>query len=178
MYIKINKGKKIEDFKGKKIILFGASSTGKKALEEFERVNADIIGFCDNGIDKWGSIFERYNVYSPTILKKMTDEISDMCVIITSTYEKEISAQLENMEIKNVYIAHMGVLYEKMGFKYFQNTVLARDDANNKIIDMIESGEPFFIGRIGSTELETICNYKYFTQYKLLLCSGSIFSIT
>ena len=70
MYIKINKGKKIEDFKGKKIILFGASSTGKKALEEFERVNADIIGFCDNGIDKWGSIFERYNVYSPTILKK------------------------------------------------------------------------------------------------------------
>ena len=54
MYIKIDSAK-VTDFAHKKIILFGASSTGVKALEEFERVNAEIVGFCDNNHAKRGT---------------------------------------------------------------------------------------------------------------------------
>ena len=43
MYVKIENAN-IEDFRKKKIILFGASSTGVKALEEFQNIQADIIG--------------------------------------------------------------------------------------------------------------------------------------
>ena len=61
MYIKIENSK-VEDFENKSIILFGASSTGVKALEEFQRVNAKIIGFCDNG-EKNGELFLKYIKY-------------------------------------------------------------------------------------------------------------------
>lgn len=163
MYIKIENSK-VEDFENKSIILFGASSTGVKALEEFQRVNAKVIGFCDNGEKKWGTLFEGYKVYSPSELKKMTDEDSSLSVMITSTYEEEISKQLKEMNIGNVYVVHMGVLHDTMEFEDFQNTILSIDEANKRMYDMIKSGNPFFVGRVGSTELETICNYKYFTK--------------
>lgn len=163
MYIKIENSK-VEDFENKSIILFGASSTGVKALEEFQRVNAKIIGFCDNGEKKWGTLFEGYKVYSPSELKDMTDEDSSISVMITSTYEEEISKQLQEMNIGNVYVVHMGVLHDTMEFEDFQNTILSIDEANKRMYDMIKSGKPLFVGRVGSTELETICNYKYFTK--------------
>lgn len=163
MYIKIENSK-VEDFENKEIVLFGASSTGIKALEEFERVNARVLGFCDNGQKKWGTLFEGYKIYSPDELKIMTDQNGSICVMITSTYEEEISMQLREMNIGNVYIVHMGVLHDTMEFKDFQNTILTKEEANNKMYNMVKSEKPFFVGRVGSTELETICNYKYFTK--------------
>ncbi len=164
MYIKISKDKKVKDFEGKKIILFGASSTGIKALEEFEKAGVRIVGFCDNSSNKWGTEFEEYRIYSPNEIKIMTYQDPDIYIMITSTYEKEISQQLSEMNIKNVYVAHMGVLHDTMEFKDFQNKILSLKDANNKMLEAIKNGGPFFVGRIGSTELETICNYIYFTK--------------
>lgn len=162
MYIKIE-GATLEEFQNKPLILFGASSTGGKALEEFERISAKIIGFCDNSQAKHGTKFCDYMVYSPKQVKGMTDDNSDICVMITSTYETEIAKQLDDMNILNYYIVHMGVLHDKKPFSEFKNTILNEDDSNRKMASMIESGKPFFVGRVGSTELETICNYKYFT---------------
>lgn len=163
MYIKIDSAK-VTDFAHKKIILFGASSTGVKALEEFERVNAEIVGFCDNNHAKRGTKLAGYQIYAPEDIKTMTELDASLSIMVTSTYEKEIAKQLREMHIKNVYIVHMGVLHDKMPFELFSNKILDHEAANQKIIDMIRSGNPFFIGRIGSTELETICNYKYFTK--------------
>lgn len=161
MYIKIDNAK-VTDFTHKKIILFGASSTGVKALEEFERINAEIIGFCDNNHAKRGTKLAGYQIYAPEDIKTMTELDASLSIMVTSTYEKEIAKQLREMHIKNVYIVHMGVLHDKMPFELFSNKILDHETANQKIINMIYSGEPFFVGRLGSNELETICNYKYF----------------
>lgn len=163
MYIKID-GADINNFKNKKIILFGASSTGTKALEEFENTGAVIIGFSDNSVDKHGTKFCGYTVYPPGTVKTMAEDDPELSVMVTSTYDKEISAQLKEMGIKNVFIVKMGVLHDKMPFTRFSNTILDKDTANKKITELINSSKPFFIGRIGSTELETICNYAYFTK--------------
>lgn len=162
MYIKIE-GAEVTSFSGREIILFGASSTGIKALEEFKRAGAVIAGFCDNSKSKHGKEFCGYKIYSPEDIKEMTIKKPKLSIMVTSTYDKEISEQLKEMGIHNVFIVKMGVLHDKMPFKEFSNTILSKDAANQKIIDLIHSGKPFFIGRIGSVELEIICNYKYFT---------------
>ena len=163
MYIKID-GADINNFKDKEIILFGASSTGIKALEEFENIGAVITGFSDNSIDKHGTEFCGYMIYPPETVKLMAENNPELSIMVTSTYDKEISAQLKEMGIKNVFIVKMGVLHDKMPFTKFSNTILDKDTANKRIIQLINSGQPFFTGRIGSTELETICNYVYFTK--------------
>lgn len=163
MYIKIE-GADINNFKNKKIILFGASSTGIKALEEFKNIGAIINGFCDNDCKKHGKKFCGYIVYSPEEIKIMTNENPELFVMVTSTYDVEISKQLKEMGIKNVFIVKMGVLHAKIPIKEFSNTILSKSVANKKIMEFIYSGTPFFIGRIGSTELEIICNYIYFTK--------------
>ena len=100
MYVKIENAN-IEDFRKKKIILFGASSTGVKALEEFQNIQADIIGFCDNNKEKEGKCLEGYLVFGPEHLKQLTDKDETICIMITSTYEKEIEKQLKEMHIRN-----------------------------------------------------------------------------
>lgn len=162
MYIKIE-GAKLQDFAKKEVVLFGASSTGIKALEEFERIEAKVLGFCDNNRTKRGTLLEGYPIYSPEDLQQMIDKNSEIAVMVTSTYEKEISQQLSDMDIRNVYIVRMGVLHDKLPFKEFSNVILDCETANERMRRLILSGVPAFVGRIGSTELETICNYKYFT---------------
>lgn len=163
MYIKIE-GAKLQDFAAKEILLFGASSTGAKALEEFESVQAKILGFCDNNLSKRGTVFEGYSVYSPEDLQKMTDENPEIAVMITSTYEEEISRQLADMKLCNVYVVRMGVLHEKIPMEDFGNPVLDKDMANDLLYKKLMLEDAFFIGRVGSTELETLCNYCYFTN--------------
>ena len=162
MYIKID-GAEVTSFADREIILFGASSTGVKALEEFKRARAVIRGFCDNDKKKHGTKFCGYLIYSPEEIKKMTERNKELLVMVTSTYDKEILKQLKEMGIYNAFIVKMGVLHDKMPFEKFSNTILSKDIANQRIIKMINSKMSFFIGRVGSTELETICNYKYFT---------------
>lgn len=163
MYIKIEGGK-LEDFTQKDIILFGASSTGIKALEEFERIGARVLGFCDNDCAKRGTLLEGYSIYSPEDLQQMTHKQPDISVIVTSTYEKEIVKQLSDMNIRQVYIARMGVLHDTIPIEQFQNPVLDERTANKLIYEKLLSEDAFFIGRVGSTELETLCNYCYFTN--------------
>lgn len=165
MYIEIE-NEKLEKFTGKKLMLFGASSTGVKAVEELERIDAKILGFCDNGEKKWGMELEGYKIYSPSQLKEICNADPSVCIMITSTYEKEIKEQLQHMHLSNVYVVHMGVLHSKQEYSQYQNVILPKKKANEKLKEKIMSGTPFFIGRVGSTELETICNYKYFIDRK------------
>lgn len=163
MYIKIE-GAQLQDFAGKKIMLFGASSTGVKALEEFENAGAEILGFCDNNRSKRGTFLEGYQIYSPEDLIKFAEKNPQMAIMITSTYEKEIAGQLAQMGIGNVYIVRMGVLHDTIPIEEFVNPVLSQEEANNLLYEKLLSDDAFFIGRIGSTELETLCNYCYFTR--------------
>ncbi len=163
MYIKIDNAK-INDFAAKEIILFGASSTGVKALEEFERIQAKVLGFCDNDREKWNTEFEKYPVFSPEKVKQLSVNNPEMAVMITSTYEEEISKQLQELGVTNYHIVRMGVLHDKISIEEFQNKVLSKEEANRIMYEKLMGEAPFFIGRIGSTELETLCNYLYFTD--------------
>ncbi|MFG6392758.1 MAG: hypothetical protein K1W24_01005 [Lachnospiraceae bacterium] len=162
MYIKIE-GSEISAFANKEIILFGASSTGMKALEEFEQEHSVVIGFCDNNRAKRGTKLCGYEIYSPEDIQEMALKNPSLSIMITSTYDKEIFKQLKEMGLKNVYIVKTGVLHEKLPYSKFTNIILNKKEANQKITGMIQSKIPFFIGRIGSVELEILCNYKYFT---------------
>lgn len=162
MYIKIEEAELL-DFAGKEIILFGASSTGIKALEEFESAKAKVLGFCDNDFSRRGTFLEGYPIYSPEDLVRMVKEKPDLSVMVTSTYEKEILQQLNDMGVKHTYVVRMGVLHDTISIGDFKNPVLGKDAANEILQEKILSDKPFFIGRIGSTELETLCNYCYFT---------------
>lgn len=90
-----------------KVILFGASSFGKTALETLEN-DYDVIYFCDNDSSKWGTFVSTIEVISPDKLSKLNYEI-----IITSSYVTEISDQLRAMQIDNYKVFTRNVSLDK-----------------------------------------------------------------
>lgn len=80
----------------KKIILFGASEFGKKALIYFNKEK--VAFFCDNDINKIG---EKINNIEIIGFNKLLEIYKNYKIIISSMYEKEISEQLEKNNIKN-----------------------------------------------------------------------------
>lgn len=147
--------KKVEDFKNRNIILFGAGSCGVHAVEEFERVGANVVAFCDNNPNLSGQELCGYPIISPD---KITS-YQDYDVLITSAYATEIKPQLNEMGIKNNYIVKMGAANAKIDKTEFQNSLLDRDTANQAIYDGLMGDDSFCISRIGSVELETLCDY-------------------
>lgn len=79
-----------------KVILFGASTLGKVALEFLQRTDMgyEIIAFCDNDNRKWGTEFCGVPVISPDQLAGY-----DCQIIITSQYDTEIIKQLFGLGI-------------------------------------------------------------------------------
>jgi len=151
-------GKEIEFFKEKDVILFGCGSCGIRALEEFVKVGANILAFCDNNKDLIGKTLNGYGIISPENLK----EYSDASILITSTYEEEIENQLKKMKVKNYYRIKLGVLKETIPKELFHNQLLSDEKANQFIYDGLVGSKPFFVGRLGSVELECLTHYLYF----------------
>ncbi len=159
MYIKVN-GKEIDAFHGRDIILFGCGSCGMRALEEFEKAGAHILGFCDNNPNLEGQTINHYVVMSPSSIKKFPN--AD--IIITSTYEKEIIEQLKKMECTSYYTIKLGVLKETIAKEQFSNRIISPVEANRNIKEGLTSKQPYFIGRLGSVELECLSHYLYFLE--------------
>lgn len=82
----------------KQVILFGASNMGEEAYSLLKD-RYDIVNFCDNDEKKWGKKFCNTPIISPDDLK--LSKYKDIEIIITSTYNIEISQQLRNMNLKN-----------------------------------------------------------------------------
>jgi hypothetical protein len=156
MYIEIEDSD-ILSFQNKDVILFGAGSCGLRALEEFEKIGANIIGFCDNNRALAGTKFEGYKIITPEDIPTYPD--AD--VIITSTYDKEIKKQLDDMNVKRNYVAKVGVLKTTMPIEQFSNISLVGEEANELIYQGLLGDKPFFVGRLGSVELECMCHYLY-----------------
>jgi len=82
-------------------VLFGASSFGKKALQFLKSNNIKTDYFCDNDRSKWGSSIEGIKILAPFELEVLKINMN-VKVIITSTYEKEIRQQLEEMGFEHI----------------------------------------------------------------------------
>ncbi len=161
MYIRVV-DKEIGFFKDKDVLLFGGGSCGLRALEEFVKVGARIIAFCDNNRTLAGGELNGYPIIAPEQLY----DYPEACIIITSTYEDEIVQQLKEMGLDNYYCIKLGVLREVLDKKEFSNQILEDDQANRIIAESLLGAEPFFIGRLGSVELECLCHYLYFLNRK------------
>ncbi len=59
----------------KKIVIFGASNSGKKLLSFLKSFNFDICYFVDNDKNKWGKFFCDKEIKEPKILKKLIKKI-------------------------------------------------------------------------------------------------------
>lgn len=82
-----------------KAIIFGASTLGKIAYQILkDRYN--ICYFCDNDSGKWNNIFCGIKIISP----KDLFYYKGYKIIIASMYYGEISVQLMNMNLDNIYI--------------------------------------------------------------------------
>jgi len=74
------------------IVIFGASSGGRKVAETFESFGIAYGCFLDNDAKKWGTEFHGKKICAPDILLK-----GDYGIIIASEHQEEIEKQLEKM---------------------------------------------------------------------------------
>ncbi len=159
MYIRVI-GKDMEYFRGKDVILFGGGSCGLRTLEEFEKIGSNIIAFCDNNRELAGTMLGGYKIIVPEQLL----HYPNTHIIISSTFDDEIAEQLECMGLNNFYKIKLGVLHEVKAKETFLNPFMSDEDANQYILDNLNGKDPFFVGRLGSVELECLCHYLYFLR--------------
>ncbi|HHE64585.1 MAG: hypothetical protein DRH43_00180 [Deltaproteobacteria bacterium] len=79
-----------------RVILFGAGSAGRFALNFLRKKNIEVLFFCDNDSKKIGATLNGVPVKSPDILSSYQDVV----VLISSDYALEIGQQLKSIGIK------------------------------------------------------------------------------
>ena len=77
------------------VIIFGASSGGKKILREL--IDLQIDFFVDNDSEKWGTMFFGYPVYSPEVIAEQP--LKGLKVFVASIFYEEIKKQLESFQL-------------------------------------------------------------------------------
>ncbi len=87
----------------KKVVVFGASQSGNKAMRRLEDFNIIIEGFTDNNTKKWGKQFSGKPVFPP---EEIFRDKESYLIIISSVYEDEIMQQCldAGMDKDSVYI--------------------------------------------------------------------------
>ena len=147
----------LQNFRNKEVILFGAGSCGLKCIEEFEKINAKIVGFCDNNRSRRGEEVKGYKIWSPEDIVLF----KDITIMITSTYDEEIKKQLKEMGLTNYRTVKIGALRDTLPKEKFFKPFITTKEANEFIYNGLMGDNPFFVGRFGSTELECLVEYYY-----------------
>ncbi|GAF65685.1 putative glycosyltransferase [Bacillus sp. TS-2] len=96
----------------KKIGLFGASHLGEIAFRHLKS-QYEIVCFIDNSEEKQGTLFCNRKIVNPEKMKEMTDVL----IVISSTYDVEIVKQLIEMEIKE--FATFTIKHDRHKLSYF-----------------------------------------------------------
>lgn len=99
-----------ESIKNNNLFIFGASNAGKKAITYCEKHNYKVTFVVDNNPNKWGKQFNGYKIISPE--KLLEYDLNHVVVLIASVYLKEITKQLIDMEIENIFSAHLCKMIE------------------------------------------------------------------
>ena len=90
----------------KRAFIWGAGDTGKKVYEEYKS-QIELIGFIDMNQDKWSTIFQNHNVYSPEILKN------------TDKYDTILLGTCAGGDVPDI-LKNMGVSYCKLDSTYVE----------------------------------------------------------
>lgn len=86
----------------KNIIIFGASKAGQDIYKYLSQMGSDIKYFVDNDKGKWGKTLNNKVIYNPEVLREI-DKDTDY-IIIGSMYIDEISKQLNEMGLNDLYV--------------------------------------------------------------------------
>jgi hypothetical protein len=78
----------------KKTVVFG---TGQRALELMSVFPVNVSYYLDNNSEKWSSLFMGKEICSPSRL--LTEDLSNITILIASMYQTQIKDQLKNMGI-------------------------------------------------------------------------------
>lgn len=140
-------------FKDKEVVIFGAGGRGQKIFYEMLHLGAVVLAFCDNNRDLADTIIENRPILSPEQLVAFPNAE----IVIASTYYQEIEKQLKELQIAKIHTILYGVAEKKIQQNQFRNTYLEAQQANDMIFNMIQQKEPLFLGRLGSVELECLC---------------------
>jgi hypothetical protein len=81
--------------------------------------------------------------------------------MITSTYEEEIKKQLTEMGITNFRTVKIGALKDTLPKEQFFKPFMTLEESNEFIYNGLVEDKPFFVGRLGSVELECLVEYYY-----------------
>jgi len=94
---------------GKDVHIFGAGDSLRIWLERYSQ-GLNVVAAYDNSTDKHGTVTYGVPIKNPTELADV--DLTDARIIIASIYHKEISKQLENMDIHEYYVFIDGWKYE------------------------------------------------------------------
>lgn len=89
----------INSMQSKPLVLFGASASGEKTYKLLSQKGVKIDYFCDNNKEKCGKTINNIEIISLNQLLTMDRDIN---ILVTSSFYKEIMAQLKSYGFKNV----------------------------------------------------------------------------
>ena len=95
----------------KPIVLYGASTGGVQVQKWLSDIGIQIEYFCDSNLMRWGEIFQGKKILSIQELSVYA-ESTEIVIIISSEYFKDINEMLEKFHISCEYI------FTKIAFQY------------------------------------------------------------
>lgn len=109
----------LNEIKTRQIVLFGASSRGKRVLNNLieKGIDKKHLKFCDNDPQKWNKEVQGVQIISINELKTLS---KDTCIIISSSLNYEINEQLNTLGFSNVHYFHSLLFAEQIYEKYDQ----------------------------------------------------------
>lgn len=145
-----------DDIMNVRIIIFG---TGKGAIDFIERCNkenVDIVAFCDNDKNKWGTAFYNRIIISPEDITLYDFKY----IVIASSFYNEITLQLLEMGIKRDDIRYVCKKLEYKEFMEEHYAELYNDEVCREIVNrIVERDLKNEIYRVSSKE--KICKRLY-----------------
>lgn len=92
-------------YKNKTVMVFCASTAGKRIFHILENLKVDVAGFVDNDLSKKGKIFEGKTIYSRQDLEKM--DLSQYVIQVASLdYDSQICSRLDEIKGCEYISAH------------------------------------------------------------------------
>ncbi|SHE95492.1 nucleoside-diphosphate sugar epimerase/dehydratase [Schwartzia succinivorans] len=82
--------KYLEELRGADVILYGAGSKGKQAIELLRRYGVEPAAICDSDRNKWGRNFEGMEIEDyNTVRSRLTGKVF-MLLTVSSRFAREI----------------------------------------------------------------------------------------
>jgi len=142
----------------KEIIVFGASSGGKKVKAYLEReMKLRVHCFVDNDPEKWDRSIDDVPIISPSRLLALYSTFANPLICIASDWAKDISHQLREMGVKNyININYLGKIQDSSDHEKLASHITELEKVCHFLADT-ESKEIFLSILEHRKSLDPIC---------------------